>query len=244
MAQAAGALAGRRAVVLGGTSGLGFAIAAAAAAEGAAVVVVSSRQSSVDRALGDLPGTATGHAVDLGDAGRVEALFAGLGEFDHLVYTAGEPLTQMPIDTLNLDAARDFFGLRYFGALGAVHAAAPQLRPGGSITLTSGSVGLRGGYGSAVASSICGAIEGLTRALAVELAPLRVNAVAPGVVRSPLWRGMSEAEREEMYRRIGEGLPAGRIGEVADVAKAYVYCMTQEWATGTVLRVDGGTVVA
>ena len=244
MTQASGPLDGQRVVVLGGTSGLGFGIAAAAAAEGAAVVVVSSRRSSVDRALGELPGTAAGHAVDVADSGRVHEFFAELGDFDHLVYTAGEALSEMPIDTLNLDAARAFFGLRYFGALGAVHSAVPHLRAGGSITLTSGSVGMRGGYGASVGASVCGAIEGLTRSLALELAPLRVNAVAPGVVRSPVWRGMPEAAREQMYQQVGEGLPAGRVGEVADVAKGYVYCMTQQWATGTVLRIDGGTVIA
>lgn len=243
MTQSSGSLQGRRVVVLGGTSGIGFEVAATAAAAGAAVVVVSSRRSSVDRALAELPGTAVGHAADLADAGRVDALFDEIGAFDHLAYTAGEPLSMMPIDALDLEAARGFFGLRYFGALGAVHAAAPHLRAGGSITLTSGSGSRRGGRGWGVAASICGAIEALTRSLAVELAPLRVNAVAPGVLRSPVWRGMPEAEREQMYREIGEGLPAGRVGEVADVAKGYLYCMEQQWATGTVLRVDGGTVI-
>lgn len=243
MSRSSGSLKDQRVVVLGGTSGIGFGVAAAAAAADATLVVVSSRRASVDRALADLPGTAVGHAVDLADPRRADELFEQIGAFDHLVYTAGEPLALMPMDTLDLDAARGIFGLRYFGALGAVHAALPQLRVGGSITLTSGSGSQRGGYGWAVAASICGAIESLTRSLAVELAPLRVNAVAPGVLRSPVWRGMSEAEREQMYRQVGEGLPAGRVGEIADVVKGYLYCMTQEWATGTVLRIDGGTVV-
>lgn len=86
-------------------------------------------------------------------------------------------------------------------------------------------------------------VEALTRSLAVELAPLRVNAVAPGVVRSPLWRDMIEADREQMYQQIGAGLPAGRVGEVTDVAQAYLYCMTQRWTTGTVLHIDGGTLL-
>jgi NAD(P)-dependent dehydrogenase (short-subunit alcohol dehydrogenase family) len=101
----------------------------------------------------------------------------------------------------------------------------------------------RGGPGWAVGASICGAIEALTRSLAVELAPVRVNAVAPGVARSPLWQRMSDADRESMYASIGASLPAGRVGEVEDVARAYLYCMTQPWATGTVLTTDGGTVL-
>jgi NAD(P)-dependent dehydrogenase (short-subunit alcohol dehydrogenase family) len=236
-----GRLAGQRVIVLGGTSGTGLATARAATDEGAAVTVVSSRQSGVDAATATLP--ATGHVVDLGRPAAVRALFDGLGDIDHLVYTAGEPLALMPLDTLDLATARDFFGLRYLGALGAVQAARPHLRAGGSITLTSGTAGTRGGPGWGVAASICGAIESLTRSLAVELAPLRVNAVAPGVVRSPLWQGMSDADRERMYEQIGDSIPAGRVGEVDDVAQAYLYCMTQPWATGTVLLVDGGTVL-
>ena len=82
------------------------------------------------------------------------------------------------------------------------------------------------------------------RSLAVELAPIRVNAVAPGVVRSPLWSGMSEADRESMYRATGERLPLGRVAEVDDVARAYLALMDQDYVTGTVSIVDGGTLVA
>ncbi|MFI5609611.1 SDR family oxidoreductase [Amycolatopsis sp. NPDC051903] len=242
MTQASGRLAGRRVVVLGGTSGIGLATALAAAEEGAQVTVASSRQSSVDAALTRLPSDATGQALDLTDAAAVRAFFAGHGEFDHLAFTAGEPLSLTPIDTLDLDVARGFFTLRYFGAVGAVQAAAPHLRPGGSITLTSGTAGTRGGPGWAIASSVCAAMEGLTRALAVELAPLRVNAVAPGVVRSPLWQNLSAEDREAMYAS-GSALPAGRAGEPSDVAHAFVYFMTQPWATGTVHLLDGGTVL-
>lgn len=120
----------------------------------------------------------------------------------------------MPVDTLDLDAARDFFGLRYFGALGAVRAALPYLRKDGSITLTTGIAKDRPGPGWAVAASICGAMEALTKALAVELAPVRVNVVSPGFVRSPLWSAMGEEERERMYarhRRLDPG-GAGRRG--------------------------------
>jgi NAD(P)-dependent dehydrogenase (short-subunit alcohol dehydrogenase family) len=145
---------------------------------------------------------------------------------------------------LDLDRARSFFGLRYFGVLAAVHAAAPHIRAGGSITLTTGTASVRPGPGWAVAASICGAVEALTRTLAVELAPIRVNAVQPGVIRSPLWSGMSEADREEMYREVGASLPAGRVGEVEDIAAGYLSLMTQPYATGTILTLDGGTLVA
>jgi NAD(P)-dependent dehydrogenase (short-subunit alcohol dehydrogenase family) len=86
-------------------------------------------------------------------------------------------------------------------------------------------------------------MNALTTALAVELAPIRVNAVAPGVVRTPLWGAMTEVDRQTMYDAAAQGLPLGRVGEVDDVALAYVYCMEQTYGTGVVLKVDGGTVL-
>ncbi|WP_328855523.1 SDR family oxidoreductase [Microbispora hainanensis] len=236
-------LQGQRVVVLGGTSGIGLATAESVARQGAVVTVASSRPSSVERALSLLPDGCEGRVADLTDARAVGRLFEDLGEFSHLVYTAGEPLTMMPVDTLDLDAARDFFGLRYFGALGAVRAALPYLRKDGSITLTTGIAKDRPGPGWAVAASICGAMEALTKALAVELAPVRVNVVSPGFVRSPLWSAMGEEERERMYAGIGASIPAGRVGEVEDIARAYLFLMTEPFATGTVLTVDGGNVL-
>jgi NAD(P)-dependent dehydrogenase (short-subunit alcohol dehydrogenase family) len=226
----------QRVAVLGGTSGIGLATAKAAAEQGADVTVVSR---SVDKALAVLPPGTTGRAVDLSDPSQVDALFAELGEIDHLVYTAGEPLALMPLETLDLDAARGFFTLRYFGALAAVRAA----RVRASITLTTGIAKDRPGPGWAVAASICGAMEALTKALAVELAPVRVNAISPGVVRSPLWSRMAQDEREQMYKELGTHIPAGRVGEVEDIAQAYLFAMTQPFATGTVITVDGGTIL-
>ena len=234
----------QRVVVLGGTSGIGFATAKAAADRGAEVTVVSSRPASVSRALADLPPGTRGKAADLTDTAQVSRLFEDLGSIDHLVFTAGEPLALMSLDTLDLDKAREFFTLRYFAALWAVRSSIPHLRPGGSITLTTGIASHRPGPGWAVAASICGAVESLTRALAVELAPIRVNAVSPGVVRSPLWASMTPASREQFYRDTAASLPAGRVGEVDEIAQAYLFCLTQPFATGSILTVDGGAVLA
>jgi NAD(P)-dependent dehydrogenase (short-subunit alcohol dehydrogenase family) len=90
---------------------------------------------------------------------------------------------------------------------------------------------------------VCGAVEGLTRALAVEPAPLRVNAVCPGVVRSPLWSPMDDADRQQLFQTAAASLPVGHVGETDEVALAYLYCMHQTFATGTAITVDGGTVL-
>jgi NAD(P)-dependent dehydrogenase (short-subunit alcohol dehydrogenase family) len=236
-------LNGQRIVILGGTSGIGLATARAVAEQGADVVVASSRRVSVDAALDVLPARAQGHVLDMSDSAAIEAFFETLGAFDHLVYTAGEALSLMPLDDMDIANARAFFELRYWGALTAAKAARPHIRAGGSIVFTGGIAGARPGPGWAVAASICSAMEGLTRALAVELAPLRVNVVAPGVVRTPLWREWDEASREAFYAERAKAIPVGHVGEPEEIAKAYVYLMEQTYGSGQTLVVDGGNVL-
>ncbi|MFC6156591.1 SDR family oxidoreductase [Kribbella jiaozuonensis] len=236
-------LQNQRVVILGGTSGIGLATAQLAAAQGATVIVASSNPESVKRALESLPDSASGEAVDLTDSAAVTEFFAGLDPFDHLVYTAGESLALLEVVSMDLARARKAFELRYFGALGAVSAAASKIRPGGSVVLTTGAAGDRPGPGWSVAASICGAVDSLVRALAVELAPLRVNAVKPGVVRSPLWSNMSVEDQQTLYDETSRLIPVGRVGEVTDIASAYVYLMNQGYATGSIVSVDGGHVL-
>jgi NAD(P)-dependent dehydrogenase (short-subunit alcohol dehydrogenase family) len=233
----------KRIVILGGTSGIGLAAAQAAAQEGALLVVVSSRQASVDRALASLPPGTEGHAVDLSSEDAIRALFDRIGAFDHLVFTAGETLQLGSLADTAMEKARNAFTLRFWGAFTAVKYAQPHIRPGGSIVLTTGIASLHPRAGWSVAASICGAIDALTRALAVELAPVRVNAVSPGVVRTPLWDNMSAADREAMYAGIGAALPVGRAGEPEDIAQTYLYLMREGFSTGQVIVVDGGTVL-
>lgn len=241
--QAGMGISGQQVVVIGGTSGIGLATARAAADRGARVAVVSARQASVQRALEQLPAGVTGHAVDVRDTGALEAVFDRIGQLDHLAYTSGEALTLTPIADLDVAAARTFFEIRYFGVLSAVRAAAPRLSRTGSITLTGGSAGQRPGPGWAVAASICGAMESLTRELALELAPIRVNLVRPGVVESPLWSGMSETEQARLFQDVAATVPVGHTGRVDEVALAYAYCMEQTYASGSIVSVDGGALL-
>jgi NAD(P)-dependent dehydrogenase (short-subunit alcohol dehydrogenase family) len=235
-------LSGKRIVVLGGSSGIGLATARAAAGEGASVLIVSSQQARVNEAVAMVPG-AEGHVVDLTDATSVQALFVQIGAFDHLVFTAGETLQLGPLAGTDLAAARRFFELRYWGAFLAAKHGSGNIRPGGSIVFTSGIAGRRPHAGWALGASICSAMEGLTRALAVELAPVRVNIVSPGVVKTPLWAGMGEAEREALYRQMEEHLLVGHVGEPEEIAEAYLYLMRQTYGTGQVIVVDGGGVL-
>jgi NAD(P)-dependent dehydrogenase (short-subunit alcohol dehydrogenase family) len=233
-----------RIVVLGGTSGIGLAVARRAAEAGASVTIGSRNPASIDRALAELPAGVHGRAVDATVSQEVDDFFDGVGEFDHFAYTAAENLVGRPLSEFSVDSAQAFFGLRVVHALDAVRLAVPHLSTNGSITLTSGTAAFKGGTGWMLGAAVCGAMISVGRSLAVELAPLRVNVVAPGVLRSPLWGSMSEPDREAMYATIAESVPLGRVAEPDDAAKAFIALMDQDYVTGTVSIVDGGTVVA
>ena len=131
-------LNGKRVVILGGTSGIGLATAKAAQGQGAAVVVASSRSQRVESALAALQGKAAGEVVDLADESQVRALFERIGPFDHFVYSAGETLHLETLEKMQIDQARGFANLRFWGAFMAAKYGSPHIRPGGSITLTTG----------------------------------------------------------------------------------------------------------
>ncbi|WP_429379237.1 SDR family oxidoreductase [Mucilaginibacter sp. UYCu711] len=228
---------------MGGSSGIGLATAKAAALEGADVIIVSSNQQRIEQALTELPEGNKGMAVDLTDEKQVKRFFSNLGKFDHLVYTAGESLQLVTIADATLPDARLFFDLRYWGAFTAVKYASPYINIGGSITLTGGVASIRPLSGWSLGASICAAMEGFTRAIAIELAPVRVNLVSPGVVKTNLWNNMTETDREGLYNSVANNLPVKRVGEAEDIAQTYLYLMGQQYSTGQVIVVDGGSVL-
>jgi len=234
----------KRIVSLGGTSGIGLAVVQLALGEGAFVVVASNHEERVNRARADLEWRSPSHSdVQMVDATSEDAIrdfFDRVGPFDHLVYTAGEDLPLGPLVSTDLGRARARFETRYWGAVTAVKHGVHSIREGGSIVLTSGFSATRPRAGWTSQASIQSAVEGLTRALAVELAPIRVNAVSPGVARTPRWNALSEADRHALYDREERRLPLGRVGEAEEIAAAYIYFMKNSYATGNVLNVDGG----
>jgi NAD(P)-dependent dehydrogenase (short-subunit alcohol dehydrogenase family) len=236
-------LRNKRVVVLGGSSGIGLAVAQQASEQGAELVIVSSNAQRNREAVKSLEGKAEGYALDLMDERAIQAFFEKLGSFDHLVFTAGDTLHLNELAAMDLKNARKAFELRYWAALAAVKYGSPHIRTGGSVVLTTGIAGQRPYKGWVVAASVCGTVEALTRALAVELAPLRVNAVSPGVVRTNLWQNMTEQEREAMYENIGRKLLVGRAGEASDIARVYLFLMQEGYSTGQVVVVDGGAVL-
>ncbi|HPU14978.1 MAG TPA: SDR family oxidoreductase [Polymorphobacter sp.] len=235
-------LAGKRIVVIGGSSGIGFGVATAALAAGAEVIIASRRQSQVDEACAALGAGASGQALDVSDEAAVAAFFAHVGAFDHLVYSAGDWTTagSGAIASLDLDAARAVFDIRFWGALACVKHALGTLAADGSITLTDGSMAHRPVNGRAVTSAMLGAVEHLARSLAVDLAPIRVNAVCPGAIATPAWDFIPADQRASRIAQMTARTPLPRMGEPAEIALTYLHLMQATYTTGQVLRVDGG----
>lgn len=237
------ALTGSRIVVIGGSSGMGLATARAAAEAGAVVTIASSNKSRVDAALAELPDTCDGAVLDIRDEAAVADLFARVGELDHVVFTAGDAADRRPLGQLPLDEARRQFDVRFWGAVAVAKHSAPRIRPGGSITLTSGTVAVRPVPGAALASAGACATEGLARGLAFDLAPIRVNAVRCGAVRTPLWNAIPEPQRETVLETFAQRALTKTVGTAEQVAATHLYLMDNQFVTGTVLTVDGGSVL-
>jgi NAD(P)-dependent dehydrogenase (short-subunit alcohol dehydrogenase family) len=233
-------LSEKRIVVLGGSSGIGFAVAQQVLARGGRAIIASSNADRVKQALTTLGGKTEGRTLDLSNERDIHNFFQEIGDFDHLVFTAGDTLQLNELAATDLTKARRAFELRYWAALAAVKYASPHICKDGSIVLTTGVAGRRPHKGWTVAASVCGTIEALTRALAVELAPIRVNAVCPGLVRTNLWQSMHTEAREHLYESVGKSLLVGRVGEASEIARAYVFLMQEGYSTGQTVVLDGG----
>ena len=230
-------LDGKRVVIIGGATGIGFAVTELARAQGAAVIIGSSTEASVSAAVDRVKG-ATGHTVDLRDEANVAGFFAELGAFDHLAITAGDWRGPMFVSLRDLDLteARALLDVRFWGALAAVKHGSRTIAQDGSITLTSGILSQRPSKGSAMTTALAGAVEHLVRGLALDLAPVRVNTVSPGFTLTDQTKKMGEP----MLQSIVAKLPIPRGAAPAETAKAYVYFMLNDYVTGQTLPVDGG----
>lgn len=227
-------LSGKTIIVIGGSSGIGAAIAQAALARGAHVIVAGRRLA---------PGSDSGlrnEPVDVTDSASLKQLFETVGRFDHLVYTSGPSVRAKPLIETDLDEARDNFDVKLWGALRAIQHALPFLHEQGSITLTSGQLGRKLAAGQFIKTGINAATEALGKQLAKELAPRRVNVISPGVIDTPAYAGLGQEQRLAMFAKAGQRLPVGRVGQAEEVAAGYVLAMENGFMTGAVVDIDGG----
>jgi len=232
-------LIGKRVVVIGGTSGIGLATARAFLSSSASVIIGSRSSAKISEAIRALPGPVDGYTVDFRMDNELEGFFATVGAFDHLVVTAGQA-AMGPFDTLPMDQALAAFDSKFWGQYRTLKAALPYLNPQSSVTFTSGVYALHPPKGGFVLAAINSGLEGLVRGLAVDLAPIRVNAVSPGIVDTPIYARLSEQDRQALWQDLSQRLPVGHVGTAEALAECYVFLAQNDFSTGTVLLVDGG----
>lgn len=246
-------LSSARVLIIGGTSGIGYSVAEATLEFGAHVTISSSNPSRINAAITSLlksyPSAKTrlsGHACDLSDPPTLEdniaALFAKCGELNHVIYTAGDSLKVMPLEDATVETVQQAGMVRFFGPLIVAKHAARILpkSPASSITLTTGVVSERPMPNWAVVGSFATALHGMTRGLALDLKPIRVNIVSPGAVETPLWAGMIQEAFEEMKKGTESRMTTGRFGKPEDVAEAYLYLLKDQNVSGSCVSTNGG----
>lgn len=230
----------KRILVIGGSSGIGMAVAAAALAEGADVTIAGRTEERLAQASGTL-GNVRAVQLDTADADGLAAFFETEEAFDHILVSAAQTPTG-PVRRLGVAEARAAMDSKFWGAY--VVARVAKIADGGSLTFVSGFLAERPSASSVLQGAINAALEALARGLALELAPVRVNTISPGLIDTPLWSRMDEEARKALFAKVGASLPAGRVGVPEDIANAAIYLMTTGFATGSVVRVDGGGVIA
>ena len=231
-------LAGNKVVVVGGSSGIGLSTAELATREGAEVIIASRNADRLNGVAATLGARAI--VADVTSDESVENLFRACGPVDHVVVTAAQ-LRSGPFKTVAMEDVRYTMEGKFWGAWRVARAA--EIRPGGSLTLVSGYLSIRPRPNSAIISVANGALESLARALALELAPVRVNVVSPGIIDTPIRAAMPEAARREMLAQTAAKLPVGRVGVGEDIARQILSFMANGFATGATVTIDGGALV-
>jgi NAD(P)-dependent dehydrogenase (short-subunit alcohol dehydrogenase family) len=242
-------LSGKRVVIIGASSGIGLAVAHKTAELSASVVMSSRSSDKLHRAVEsvleqvEVLGQVETIAADMLNEESIDALFKQVGNFDHLVVTAvaDENLLRSPLAEMSTELAQRGME-KFWGTFFAARAAAKTLAQNGSITLTS-SVSIfkpakTGGVSVMSAASVAVAVFG--RSLAAELAPIRVNVIAPGVVDTGVWSNTAESQRSELAKWAEESLPVQHLGQAEELAQAVLSLMTNTYITGVILPVDGG----
>ncbi len=232
-------LAGKKVVVVGGSSGIGLSTAELATHQGAEVIIASRNADRLNAVAANLGAKAI--VADVTSDESVESLFRACGPVDHVVVTAAQ-LRSGPFKSVAMEDVRATMEGKFWGAWRVARSA--EIRPGGSLTLVSGYLSIRPRPNSAIVGAANGAIESLARSLALELAPMRVNAVSPGIIDTPIRAAMPEAARRDMLAKTAASLPVGRVGLGEDIARQILAFMTIGFATGSIVYIDGGALIS
>lgn len=231
------ALRDKKVVVVGRGGGIARAVALLARSEGAQVVAAGRDRVTLADAYRD--SDISTEAVDVTDDASIAALADRVGAVDHLVSTVSARARGRLAD-LDRDKLQMSFDTKVIGPTMLAKYFAPQLKTGGSLVLFSGVHAFKLNVGYLGVGITNGAVDFLTRWLAVELAPIRVNAVSPGVIDTGAWDSLGDDGKREYFEHIAGGNPVGRIGTPDDIAGAVLFAMTNTFLTGMTLKVDGG----
>ncbi|KAA8567644.1 hypothetical protein MFRU_010g02240 [Monilinia fructicola] len=246
-------LVGKHVLVIGGSSGIGYCVAEASLESGASVTISSSSvdrvAKGVERLHSSYPGgKVTGYACDLSKStveSDIEKLFEQAGKVDHIVFTAGDPLATLPLKDVTLESIKRAGQVRFFAPLLVAKVGSRYLSAGpqASITLTTGATADKPYEGWSVITSFAAGLHGMARGLAVDLAPVRVNVVSPGAVKTDLWGGMKEEERAAIFKEVEEKVLTKHVAGPEEVAESYLWLMKDSNVTGTVVRSDSGSLL-
>ncbi|RTM07849.1 MAG: SDR family oxidoreductase [Hyphomicrobiales bacterium] len=230
-------------LIVGGSSGMGLALARRCLAEGAHVVIAGRGEAKLGASRAELgnPASLETAVADISREDEVAALFQRIGRLDHIVSTAADiEGAYRLLPEIELSAAQRVVESKFYGPLLLAKHGAPKLSPSGSLTFVSGIAAYRPAARGSVVAAVNAALEGLVRALAVELAPIRVNAVSPGWVDTPIWEFVAGEKKGETLAAMAKRLPAGRVGRPQDIADAIRFLIGNGFTTGETLHVEGG----
>jgi len=235
-------LEGRRAIVLGGTSGIGLAAVKQLDAAGAKVLACGRSAENVERGRAAVGRDVAFRHVDVLDREGVHALFAEQAPFDVLVNAAtGGERASGPFLQMDLDGFQGSFR-KLWGYVNSVRLGAEHMDPQGSIVLVSGFPARKCGPGAAAISTVGNAVEGFVRAVAPELAPRRINVVSPGIIDTPMFSVSGDARARILEGATKDNL-IPRPGTADEVAEAILFLLRNEFVTGTTIDVDGGALL-
>jgi NAD(P)-dependent dehydrogenase (short-subunit alcohol dehydrogenase family) len=227
---------GQTVVVIGGSAGIGLATARQARERGADVILTGRNPERLERAAAEV-GAARTAAFDASDHEAMSAFLAGLGQVDHVISTAGGPY-YAPLAEIDIDAARRSLDDHFLLAINVAQRAVGVVR--GSLTFIGGTGGRKRGVGLSVIGAMTAAMPALIANLAVEVAPIRVNLIAPGFVDTPLSASLLGDQLDARRAQLRETLPIGRVVGPDDVAALAIHLMTNTALTGATYDIDGG----
>ena len=231
----------KQVVIIGGSSGIGLATAYAFAQAGASVTITGRSADKLTSAREHLAlGQLKTYVLDGQDGKAVAAFFHSQGPIDHLILSAGGPGAFGPLRAINEETLRGAFDRKFWIQILAAHHGIATLCEGGSLTLVTAVTALRPTPNSTALAAINGALNAIVSPLALEIAPLRVNAVAPGIIDTPSWSNMPAQARAGFFKSHAASLPVKQIGKPEDVADAILFLAGNQYITGVVLPVDGG----